>query len=227
MSLLQEMMQNGESPQDRQAPPNDVESAVNAAIESDDMTNMGFGTELASDEEHRVLSDIMDSIEMTLHGNASNKVENLLKNSETPFEGVAAASQLLIIQSYKQANKQGIEVSPDLYFAENGVIQTTTELVWEFADAMGLVGEGDDGQFEASLFDTFRRIGETVMDQQNPELAKSAEEMMIEMETGEPFDSDEIPEEGMQVPPYRMEQGVGVMPAQEGPQGAPLPPQYR
>ena len=154
---------------------------------------------------------------MTLHGKASNKIENLLKSAETPFEGVSSASQALIIQSYKQAGKQGIEVDADLYFSENGIIQTTTEMVWEFADAMGLVSEEDDGQFEASLFDTFRKIGQTMLDMQDPTLAKGVEEMMIEMETGEPFDADEvpvdsdqIPEEGMGIPAYEMQRGEGV-----------------
>lgn len=208
----------------------DVDMAVNQAMESDAVSDM-FGMEMASDEEHVMLKEILDSVEMAIHGSNSGKVEEILKNAPSAFEGVASAAHVLTVASYMQANKQGLNPSPDLYFAENGVIQTTTELVWEFAEAMGIEGVEDDAQFEAALFDTYRRIGDTVMEEENPAIHKSAQELMIEMETGEPFNSDDpidgpmdnqdpIADMGNRIPAYEMQQGPGVA---DGPSEAPRP----
>lgn len=190
----------------------DVDMAVNAAMQSDAASDM-FGMEMASDEEHMMLKSILDSVEMAIHGQHSGKVEEILKNAPSAYEGVASAAHVLSVASYMQANKQGLEPSPDLYFAENGVIQTTTEMVWEVAEAMGIKGVEDDAQFEAALFDTYRRIGETVMEEENPAVVQSAQELMIEMETGESFDSSQVED---QMP---MEQGMGNIPAYEMQQG--------
>lgn len=211
MALLERSYDNLVVPQKGNQGPNsgmnDVDMAVNQAMESDDMTNM-FGMEMASEEEHGMLKSILDSVEMAIHGQNAGKVEEILKNAPSAYEGVASAAHVLTVASYMQANKQGLEPSPDLYFAENGVIQTTTEMVWEVAEAMGLEGVNDEAQFEAALFDTYRRIGETVMEEENPAVVQSAQELLIEMETGEPFDSSSPEEQGMgNIPAYEMQQG--------------------
>lgn len=187
MSLLSEF--GVSSPERGKPQSSDIDQAVGMAAESGEMAEMGFGTVAASEEEHQMLKDVLDSIEMTLHGKGSAKIESIIEKAETAYEGVAAAAHVLVLGSYAQAGKQGLEVSDDVYFAENGVIQTTTELVWEVANAMGKVPAEDDGQFEAALFDTFRRIGETVVESDNPELAQSAQEFMLELETGQSIDS--------------------------------------
>lgn len=164
----------------------DVMAAVEGAMASEEFSELGIGTELASEEEQMKLGAIVDSVQQAIHGNSSDRIVQLLEQHKEPYQGLGAAGHVLTIAAYMQANKQGMEPGTDVFLAENGVVQTTMELLWEVAVSMGKVDNNDDEQFAAALLDVQRRIGETILEEDNPQAIRSAQEMLLEMETGEP-----------------------------------------
>lgn len=203
----------------------DVDMAVEDAMMSGEMENMGFGAQMASEEEQARLDAIMDEIEVRVHGELSQNMVEMLESYPEPFQGISHASHSLILGSFAKAGKDGLDPTADLYFAENGVIQQTVEMVFEVAEAMGKVTENDDEVLSAAYMDTLRRVGETMLDSENPEIREGAQEFMLEMELGVPVEPEMYaePEElAMAGQPTGM---PSEMP-QEAPQApsGPLPP---
>ena len=204
----------------------DVDMAVNEAMMGGGMESMGFGVEMASEEEHQKLQMIMDDIESKMHGNLSQEIVSLLENSQTVESGISQAAHSLILGSFNAAGREGIEPSADIYLGENGVIQETVELVYEMADAMGKVTEQPDEVLSAAYFDTLRRVGETMLGAEDPEIRESAQEMLAELELGMPVGPSDYAEEG-EMPMEGQPTPMGAEMAQGASQGvseAPLPP---
>jgi len=211
-------------------PPSDVDAAVNEAVESSAFEEMGMGVEMASEEEHQTLKQILDSIELAIHGNGSDRIVNLIDSADEPFEGIAMAAHALTLASYMQANKEGIPVDEGMYLAENGAVEQTVEMLWEVADAMGKVDADDDAQLSAAYLNTMQRIGETLLEEDDTRAVKSAQELLIEMETGEEVSGEAVFEEERQMAQAGAQgQGGPPMPpnapqAPGGPQAAPQGP---
>ena len=204
----------------------DVDMAVEDAMMGGAMEEMGMGVEMASEEEHQTLQIIMDEIERQIHGDMSKNIEDILKSSQEPANSISLASHSLIMGSFSAANREGINANADIYLAENGVIQETVELVFEYAESMGKVAEDDEETLAAAYMDTLRRVGETMMGSEDPEIRESAQELLAEMELGMPVEpSDYMEEDEMAMmgqptdPMAQMAQG-----APQAPPEAPLPP---
>lgn len=225
MALLDEVKQNGQRPQEggrgtptpRGGGEDDVMAAVDGAMESDEFNELGIGTELASEEEQQKMESIVDSIQSAIHGTGSDRIVELLEKNKEPYQGLGVAGHVLSLAAYMQANKQGLEPDADLFLAENGVVQTTMELLWEVAVSMGKVKNDDDQQFAAALIDAERRIGETILEEGDPEAIASAQKMMLEMETGEPVTEMMADEEAAQMVGPEGEQMPPEGPPQQGP----------
>jgi len=202
----------------------DVDMAVEDAMMSGGMEDVGFGVEMASEEEHQMLEEIMDGVEDMIHGENADQVAKLLDSSPEPYQGISMASHTIAVAAYLKANKEGLEPSPDIFLAENGVIQETVELVFEVAEAMGKVTVDDDDELNAAYMDTLRLVGETLLEGENPEVVASAQELLVELELGTPISEEDYGDET--VAQYQMgQQGMGMEEQMGGMQGqAPMPP---
>ena len=233
-----------EAPMPNEMPPeegmpsggSDVDMAVEDAMASGAVDDMGFGTQMASDEEQQRLDAIMEDMTSKIHGELSENVENLITAAPEPFQGISQAAHTLILGSYKNAAKAGLEPNADLYFAENGVIQQSVELVFEFAEAMDQVTAQDDEVLTAAYMDTLRRVGETMLNSENPELREGAQELMMELELGVPVEPEDYAEpselgmegQGTASGPQMAQsqsQGASGMPAPNAPAPQPAPQQ--
>lgn len=213
-----------EAMSDSTAGMSDVDMAVNDAVMGGGMDNMGFGVEMASEEEQEKLEIIMDGIEKEMHGKMSDQIVGMIENSPDVANGISTAAHTIIVGSFMAANKQGIEPGADVYLGENGVIQETVELVYEFAEAMNRVTGNPDEVLSAAYLDTLRKVGETLLNVEDPEIRESAQELLAELELGmpvEPSDYAEAEELGMLDQAMSMEEQM----AQEASQSVsgPLP----
>lgn len=203
----------------------DVDMAVEQAMASGALEDVGVGVEMASEEEQAQLDNIMDAIETKLHGELTQDVVGILEAMPEPFQGISQASYSLVMGSFDAASRNGLEPLADLYLAENGVVQQTVEMVFEFAEAMGKVTVDDDEVLSAAYMDTLRQIGENMLESENPMIRESAQELMVELELDTPIGPEDYaePEELAM-----MEQPTGMGPEMaQGPSQAPsgpLPP---
>lgn len=226
--LLNDAMQDPtmSQPQGAMGGMSDVDMAVEDAMMGGAMQDVGMGVEMASEEEHQILQTIMDEIEKNLHGDLSQDIINILKTEQSVQNSIAMASHSLIMGSFSAASRGGLEDAADIYIAENGVIQETVELVFEMAEAMGKVSADDDETLAAAYMNTLRKVGETLLGSDDPEIRESAQELLVEMETGVPvgpsdyMEGDEMAMMGQPTDPMaQMAQG-----ASQAPSEAPLPP---
>jgi hypothetical protein len=194
----------------------DVDMAVEEAAMMGGMEAGGFGTEMASEEEHMMLEQIMDFIEGAIHGKATQNLVAIMQEHPAPFEGIAQASHAVIVASYMKGNEAGLEQNADIYLAENGVVQETVELMWELATAANVVDENDDEMLSAAYFDTIRLVGETLLEGENPEAIASAQELLMELELDQPVDSEEYMNEMPVDDPMMAQAGMGPDPMAGG-----------
>lgn len=204
----------------------DVDMAVDEAAMMGGMEEMGFGTEMASEEEHIMLGQIMDFIEGAIHGEATQQLVQIIREHPEAYEGIAQASNAVIVASYMKGNEAGVEQNPDIYLAENGVAQETVELMWELATAIDVVDEDDEDMLTAAYLDTLKLLGETLLEGENPEILASAQELLMEMELDQPVEAeqymDEMPYDDMMG--ADMMQGDPGMPASGGIPAGGMPP---
>lgn len=203
----------------------DVDMAVEDAMMGGGMDDMGIGVEMASEEEHQKLQIIMDGIEKEMHGKMSDQIVGMIENAPEVSTGISMAAHAVIVGSFMAANKQGIEPEPDIYLGENGVIQETVELVYEIADAMNRVGADEDAVLSAAYLDTLRRVGDTLLGSEDPEIRESAQELLAEFELGMPVEPSDYAEPN-ELPMQGQPTDMGSEMAQGAPQGVsgPLPP---
>lgn len=144
---------------------------------------LGVGTEPASEEEQAALDGVMDGIVNALHGNASQQIVQSLKSAPDLVTGVSMIAAPLVQQADMELQGMGQEVPDDIWFAENGAIQQTVELVWEMAEAAGLPGSEDESQLEAAYMQTMSQIGEYLYEN-DPDSVLEAQEALMEGELG-------------------------------------------
>lgn len=199
----------------------DMDALIGGAFESNEFNDVGIGVEMASEEEHQLLGSIMDGIEDVIHGSQAERVVQLMRSTDSPFEGIGMAAHAISLSAYMEASKQGAPVTPDIFLAENGVVQETVELLWEVADAINIVDIDDDEQLTASYLNTVRLLGESMLEMDNPQPVASAQEFLIELELGyEVNGEDYLMEEEMPPDPSQVDPMQQAMASQEG-----MPPQ--
>jgi hypothetical protein len=207
----------------------DVDMAVEEAAMMGGMEADGFGTEMASEEEHQKLAEIMDFIEGAIHGEVTHTLVKIMQSHPEAYEGIALASTSIIAASFMQSSKAGVEPDMDIYLAENGVVQETVELMWELAEAANIVDLDDDDMLTAAYMDTLKMLGETLLEGENPEVTASAQELLMELETDQPVNADEymneMPVDDPMMAEAGMAGGMGPDPMAGGmaPQGG-MPP---
>lgn len=204
----------------------DVDMAMQDALASGDMDEIGFGVVMASEEEQQTLEAIMDDIEDKIHGAGTQDIVGILKNNTDKFHGIAQASHLISMTAFMKANADGLEPSIDVLLAENGVVQQTVEMVFEVAEAIGAVTMEDDEELTMAYMDTMRLVGENLLEMEDPEIVASAQEFMAELELDMPIDQadySDLPPEDMASQAQAMAEQQ-QMEQQQMPQQGGMPP---
>ena len=194
----------------------DVDMAVEEAAMMGGMGVDGFGVEMASEEEHQKLADIMDFIEGAIHGKTTHTLVEIMQSHPEAYEGIALASTAVITASFMQASRAGVEPDMDIYLAENGVVQETVELLWELAEAADVVDIDDDDMLTAAYMDTLKMLGETLLEGENPVVVASAQELLMELETDQPVEAEQYMNEMPVDDPMMAEAGMAGGMAPQG-----------
>lgn len=165
-------------------PEDEMGGFVEEAFASNEFDDMGFGVEMASEEEQALHDSLMEGIIDVIHGSQSDKVAELIMGTEEPYEGISMAGQAILLSAHMEAHRQGVEVPMDVYMGENGVVQETTEVLWEVAGATGVVNPDDEEQLTAAFLNTIRLLGESMLELDDPTAVASAQEFLLELELG-------------------------------------------
>lgn len=164
---------------------------------------IGFGTEPASEEENQRLEIILNGIEKQIHGANRDQIIDTLSSSPELWLNVATASTALLEGANQKLTEQGVEVESDMFFGENGIIQSTVEMVFELAVAAGVPGSTDSNQLDAAFMKVMQDVGQELHETDDTS-AVEAEELMLEMEFGEGV--IELAEEG-----FNLEGGTDLL----------------
>ena len=167
----------------------DMGGFVEEAFASNEFDDMGFGVEMASEEEQALLQSVMDGIVEVIHGNQSDKVAELIIGSGEPYEGISMAAHAIILAAHMEAHRQGVDIPSDVFLGENGAAQETVELLWEVATSIGVVSPDDEEQLSAAYLNTIRLIGEAMLELDDPSAVASAQEFLLELELGHEVNS--------------------------------------
>lgn len=187
MSNLFEQMANQGTPLEGQKP-NKLASAVNRQVTNNvpaENNPMGIGTTPASEEENQMLEKVMMGIEQQLHGKGRDKFVELLRIGDQPWETVAQTSVMLLKGADVALAERGIDLEPDFWFGENGIIQSTVELVYEVALAVDAPGiDDDDNQLDTAYMRAVQLIGDELFETDDTAAMEAAQEM-VDLEFGE------------------------------------------
>lgn len=179
---------------------------------------MGIGTEPATEEENQKLEVVMDGIEAQIHGPNRDKIVSMLTSTPELWNNIANAAVTILEGAHQKLAQQKVELEPDYYFGENGIIQSTVELLFELAVAAGAPKANDSNQLDAAYMKTMTMIGEDLYETDDVASAE-AQQAMIDLELGEGaselaaegFNLLNIPEGGMDIPAYEMEGAADLM----------------
>lgn len=150
----------------------------------EDGNNLGQGTIPATPEEQQIVDVVNDGIEQQIHGKFRDDLVELLTSTPELWNNVATASTMLLEGAYGKTAEQVVEVPPDAWFGENGIIQTTVEMVFEVANAIGMPGAEDDDQLNAAYMKVMTTIGEELYEEDDVAVAE-AQQLMIDAEFGD------------------------------------------
>lgn len=144
----------------------------------------GVGTEPASEEENQKLEVILTGIERQIHGPHRDKILDMLDSTPELWMNVALSSQTLLEGAHQKLAEQGMDLEPDFWFGENGIIQSTVEMVYELAVAADTVNSNDSNQLDAAYMKTIQMVGEELFETDDAAAAE-AQQMMLDLEFGE------------------------------------------
>ena len=157
---------------------------------------IGFGTVPATEEENQKLEVVLDGIERQIHGPMRDDIIQLLSSNPELWISVASASQSLLEGANQKLAEQGIDIEPDMFFGENGIIQSTVEMVFELGVAAGVPNADDSNQLDAAFMQVMKNIGEELHETDDTS-AVEAQELALEMEFGDGV--IELAEEGFEL----------------------------
>lgn len=219
--MLKEMMEGPKPAPLAQAISNEVNPRGMAGMT--DMSNdLGVGTIEASEEENQKLDVVLTGIESQIHGKHRDKLVTMLRSQPELWRSVSDASVVILEAAEQKLAEQGIDLEPDYFFGENGIIQSTVEMVYELAVAAGAPKANDSNQLDMAYMHVMSQIGEELYETDDAAVAE-AQQAILELELGEGATglAEEglglmggdlgIPEEGMEIPAYEMEMGPGML----------------
>ena len=139
------------------------------------------GYEYASPEDEQLLDSVMDTVEQIIHGSQRENMVGMIEAGPDLWQSVPRIVHMI---THGVAVKMEEQQIPDdgMFFAQNGVVQQTFEMVWELADAIGHPAAQDDEQFQAAYMHTLKLLGDDMMD--DTESAKEAQAFLIDTEYG-------------------------------------------
>lgn len=216
MSIEQEMLQ-------QETPESLMQQSQYDSLAPEDGNAIGFGTVEATPEEQMVVDKVTDGIEQQIHGKYRDDLVQLLSSTPELWMNVASASHMLLEGAYGKLAEQQVNVPPDAWFGENGIIQSTVEMVFEVANAVALPGSEDDDQLNTAYMKTLTLIGEELYEEDDVAVAE-AQQLLLDAELGdgasdmllEDFEESEMTEqlldetgvEGDIIPPGLLPEGL-------------------
>jgi len=196
-SLFEQAQQEGASaPQQKPLDEAISNEVANQQASNPENNPIGFGTIPATEEENQQLEVVLDAVEKQIHGPFRDDIIDLLSSQSELWISVATASQSLIEGVNQKLTEQGAEVEPDMFFGENGIIQSTVEMVFELGVAAGVPNSGDSNQLDAAFMKVMQEIGDELHETDDTS-AVEAQELALEMEFGDGV--IELAEEGFQL----------------------------
>jgi len=119
--------------------------------------------EPADDEEEQQLGTVLVALQEWLYSEEgmANVVNMLNKGSDGElFDKIPK----IVVPILEKIHKENPEFESSVYFGENGAIQQAVEMVFEIAEQEEMPGSEDGDQASASLINTFRAVGEKVLE---------------------------------------------------------------
>jgi len=119
--------------------------------------------EPADDEEEQQLGTVLVALQEWLYSEEgmANVVNMLNKGSDGElFDKIPK----IVVPILEKIHKENPEFESSVYFGENGAIQQAVEMVFEIAEQEEMPGAEDGDQASASLINTFRAVGEKVLE---------------------------------------------------------------
>lgn len=179
----------------------------------------GVGTVAASDEENAQLEQVLTVIERQIHGPHRDKLVDMLEATPELWLNVATASHTLLEGAYQKMASQGKELESDYWFGENGIIQSTVEMVYELAVAADTPNSNDSNQLDTAYMKTLQLVGEELFETDDVAAAE-AEQMMVDLEFGE--GASDLAAEGFALSDDVDDMLGEDMPAEAGPEMPPM-----
>lgn len=141
------------------------------------------GETQATEEQQKVLDDVMDTMEEIVHGQYRDHIVNTLDSHPDLWKTSSHIATSLITRVAHKLDEQQKEYDPSIFFGQNGAIQQTVEMLWEMSSAMGHPAAEDDTQMETAYLATLQQIGDMMVDDE--ESAKEAQAFILQQEMGE------------------------------------------
>lgn len=170
---------------DEEVQQGDIFSEEGVGLEGEgliDTSGTGLFEERASEAEQMILDQVMTTVEGFIHGDGRSNIVQMLETDAELHQKVATAAVGLISQAHDQAAASGTPIPPDVLFGQNGVIQNTTELVFEVAEAIGVPGSQNDENLNMAFVSVMMMIGEHEF-QKGGQSTEEAAEFLIDLET--------------------------------------------
>lgn len=145
---------------------------------------IGMGTEPATDEENARIEPVLTAIERQIHGPFRDDIMELLDSTPELWLNVASASESLLEGVHQKLAEQQEDFGPEYWFGENGIIQTTVEMVYELAVAGDTVNSSDSNQLDAAYMKVVQQIGDELFTDDDAAAAE-AQQLMVDLEFGE------------------------------------------
>ena len=196
-SLFDQAQQEGASaPQQKPLDEAISNEVANQQANSPQNNPIGAGTIPASEEENQKLEVVLDGIEKQIHGPFRDDIIELLSSQPELWLSVATASQSILEGANQKLAEQDADIEPDMFFGENGIIQSTVEMVFELGVAAGVPNADDSNQLDAAFMKVMQEIGSELHETDDTS-AVEAQELALEMEFGDGV--IELAEEGFEL----------------------------
>lgn len=154
-------------------------------IDTKSMLGVESATEEVSPEVDAQHTAALEAMVDFVHGPAAEKLVDTMASAPELWRGVGDVATDVVTGVKRQLDSQRQEVDPTIFFAEDGLLHNSIDLLFELAQEAGLPGSEDEDQYGASLMWLMKNVGESIV-KDNDELAvEEAENLFIDMIAGE------------------------------------------
>lgn len=130
----------------------------------------------ASPEDEAALGQAMGSImEFMYSEEGMAAVAQVINQDDRQlFELVPELGAMLIKKAQSDLSADGVQINPDVYFGEGGLLQTVPLMLFELAEQLGKPGADDEDQLAAATIGLYQKAGDHVLKSKNEEALHEA-----------------------------------------------------